>query len=86
MEDKKTRIQLDDDTVEEVTGGLLSLKKVDGQYVVQLRDADFNVVSSYPVKKSVRTVNSLLQEMYWSFEAGHRDNQMLSYLQSNGYI
>ena len=86
MEEKNARIQLTDDEVEEVSGGLLSLKKVDGQYVVQVRDADFNVVYSYPVKKSVRTVNTLLQDMYWTFEAGHRDNQMIAYLQSNGYI
>lgn len=86
MEEKKTRVQLNDDDVEIVTGGLLSLKQVDGVYVVQVRDADFNVVTSYPVKKSPRTVNSLLQEKYWSFEEGKRDVQMISYLQSNGYI
>lgn len=86
MEEKNARIQLDDEMVEEVSGGLLSLKNVDGQYVVQVRDADFNVVYSYPVKKGVRKVNSLLQEMYWTFEEGHRDNQMIAYLQQNGYI
>lgn len=86
MEEKRTRVQLNDEDLEIVTGGLLSLKQVDGQYVVQVRDGDFNVVYSYPVKKSPRTVNSLLQEKYWSFEEGKRDNQMIAYLQSNGYI
>lgn len=87
MEEKKNaRVQLNDEAVEEVSGGLLALKQVNGQYVVQLRDGDFNIVASYPVIHGVRTVNQLLQDMYWSFDAGHRDNQMLAYLQQNGYI
>lgn len=86
MSENKKRIELDDDMVMEVTGGGCFLRKVDGVYVVQVRDADFNVLASYPVKRAVKTVNTLLQEMYWSFEAGKRDEQMIGYLQSNGYI
>lgn len=83
---KGNRVPLDDEMVAEVTGGMLTLKNVDGVYVVQLRDGNFNIVESYPVVKSVRTVNTLLQEKYWEFEAGKRDVQMLDYLRENGYI
>lgn len=87
MEDKKNRrVKLDDEIVDEVSGGGTFLKKVDGTYVVQVRDANFNILASYPVKKNVPAVNTLLQEKYWSFEAGQRDSQMIDYLQSNDFI
>lgn len=86
MENNKGRIHLSDEDVEEVSGGLLALKNVNGSYVVQLRDGNFNLVESYTVKKSPRKVNQLMQDMYWSFDAGSRDVQMLNYLRSNGYI
>ncbi len=86
MEEKKDRIQLNDETADEVTGGGCFLRKVDGVYVVQVRDGNFNILESYPVKRAVKTVNTLLQDMYWSFEPGQRDAQMINYLQANGYI
>lgn len=86
MDNSSNRIPLDDEYVMEVTGGGCFLRKVDGVYVVQVRDADFNILASYPVKKNVPAVNTLLQQMYWSFEPGQRDSQMINYLQTNGYI
>lgn len=86
MENNK-RIPLDDGLVTEVNGGLLSLKKLDDGYCyLQLRDGDFNIVEQYKIKHGARTVNKLLQEMYWTFDAGSRDVQMLEYLRANGYI
>ncbi len=65
---KDERTYLDDEFVMEVTGGGCFLRKENGVYVVQVRDGNFNVLASYPVKRAVKTVNTLLQQMYWSFE------------------
>lgn len=87
MKDSASRMKIDDESAAEVAGGLLSLKKHgDGNYYVEVRDGNFQVVEEYQVLHGVRTVNSLMQEMYWSFAEGSRDNQMIKYLHENGYI
>lgn len=80
------RRELNMEQLEDVTGGLLSVvSESDGCYVL-LRDDNHNVIESYKIKTKGSTVSNLMKQLYWSFDDGQRDDQMLAYLKANGHI
>ena len=86
-EKKSGRMQLNDDQVVEVNGGLLSIRlEDDGYCYLQVRDTNFNMVKHFKIKKSAREASQLMEKMYWNFEAGTRDQSMVDWFAEHGYI
>lgn len=83
---KENRKEINLDQAADVNGGMLSVNIIDGTAVLQVRDDNYQVFKQYTILKSGREVSNLLQTMYWDMDEGHRDEQMIAYLEENGYI
>ena len=83
---KENRKEINLDQAANVNGGMLSVNIIDGTAVLQVRDDNYQVFKQYTILKSGREVSQLLQTKYWDMDEGHRDEQMIAYLEENGYI
>lgn len=88
MEEKKnTRIQLDDEMLEDVNGGTLKLIVSQSGSSIKWYDTDFNVIGTYTVSEAnIRNVYTFLKGPYWNLDAGKRDEQALAYMRDQGWL
>lgn len=81
------RIQLNEEVLEDITGGTLHCDVTpNGATLYQYNDKH-TVIGQWKVPgEHAYDVYKALQSTYWTFEAGKRDEQCLSYFKTNGWI
>lgn len=80
-----TRVNLNIDDMENVTGGSLYCKTVNGVKVLEQLDADHNVINTWRILTTKNDVYNEMKEKYFTLE-GNKDMAMVSILLSEHKI
>ena len=81
------KIQLDENMLEDVTGGTLSCVVTPKGATLYQYDDNHNKIGQWSVPdEHAMDVYKAMQSTYWTFEAGKRDEQCLNYFKSQGWI
>ena len=87
MSENTKRTALDENMLDAVVGGQLTVRVLDdGTAIIERINSNYQVIQTVRILGDPAEVFAEIQQVYWGFEKGKRDAKTLSYLYGKGLI